>query len=287
MQNLYNIRYQPGSRSGPVMRLVNKESTRMKLKDRVAVVTGGGSGIGLSIAERFLKEGAKVAVNDVNEETARAGLSKLSGTAGDFVFIQGDVSSAEDCRSFISAAVEEFGGIDILVNNAGLQHVAPITEFPEERWEHLLSVMLSGAFYCTKYALPHMISRGGGRIINMSSMYGLTGVKYKSAYVTAKHGLIGLTKVTALECAEHNITVNAVCPSFVRTPLVENQLDDQARAHGIERDEVVEKVILADAPVKRLLEPEEVADLCLYLTSDAAKNITGAAIPMDLGTTAK
>ena len=258
----------------------------MILKDKVAVVTGGASGIGLAVAERFLAEGARVVVNDINEQAARDGLSKLSGVGSDYIFIRGDVSKAEDCLTLISAAVEKYEGIDILVNNAGLQHVAPILEFPEERWEHLLAVMLSGAFYCTKYAIPHMIERGGGRIINMSSMYGLTGVKYKAAYVTAKHGLIGLTKATALECAEHDITVNAVCPSFVRTQLMENQLDDQARAHGIDREEVIEKVILTDAPVKRLLEPAEVADLCLYLASESGRNITGSAIPIDVGSTA-
>jgi 3-hydroxybutyrate dehydrogenase len=258
----------------------------MKLINKVAVVTGGGSGIGLAVVERFLGEGASVAVNDVDEDSAREGLSNLSDSTGNFVFIKGDVSDAGDCRGLIESAVGEFGGVDILVNNAGLQHVAPLMEFPEERWEHLLSVMLSGAFYCTKYALPHMIKRGGGRIINMSSMYGLTGVKYKAAYVTAKHGLLGLTKVTALEHAEDNITANAVCPSFVRTPLLEKQLDDQARAHGIDREEVIEKVILADAPVKRLLDPEEVAELCLYLTSEPARNISGAAIPIDIGSTA-
>jgi len=260
---------------------------KMSLKNKVAVVTGGGSGIGLSVVKRLLEEGASVAVNDVNEDSAREGLSTLSDTQGDFVFIKGDVSDAADCKSLIEAAAGEFGGVDILVNNAGLQHVAPLTEFPEERWEHLLGVMLSGAFYCTKYAIAQMISRGGGKIINMSSIYGLTGVKYKAAYVTAKHGLIGLTKAAALECAEHNITVNAVCPSFVRTPLVEKQLDEQARVHGIDREEVIEKVILADTPVKRLLEPEEVADLCVYLMSESAKNITGATIPIDLGHTAK
>ena len=259
----------------------------MSLNNKLAVVTGGGSGIGLAVVKRLLEEGAGVVVNDVDEVSARKGLSALSDLPGDFILIKGDVSDARDCKSLIEAAVGELGGVDILVNNAGLQHVAPLTEFPEERWERLLGVMLSGAFYCTKYAIPNMIKRGGGRIINMSSIYGLTGVKYKAAYVAAKHGLIGLTKAAALECAGQNITVNAVCPSFVRTPLVEKQLDDQARAHGIDREEVIEKVILADTPVKRLLETEEVADLCAYLMSEAAKNITGATIPIDLGHTAK
>lgn len=259
----------------------------MSLNNKLAVVTGGGSGIGLAVVKRLLEEGAGVVVNDVDEDTASKRLCAFSDLPGDFIFIKGDVSDAGDCRSLMQAAAGELGGVDILVNNAGLQHVAPLTEFPEERWERLLGVMLSGAFYCTKYAIPHMVKRGGGRIINMSSIYGLTGVKYKAAYVTAKHGLIGLTKAAALECSEHNITVNAVCPSFVRTPLVEKQLDDQARAHGIGREEVIEKVILADTPMKRLLEPEEVADLCAYLMSEAAKNITGATIPIDLGHTAK
>ena len=259
----------------------------MKLKNRAAIVTGGGSGIGLAIAELFAREGAKVTLNDIDADRGASGASRIKDTYGNCIFVEGDISKPENCRSLVEATVKEYGSADILVNNAGLQYVSPIDEFPEDKWELLLGVMLTGAFYCTKYAFPHMKRSKFGRVVNISSIHGLIGVKFKSAYVAAKHGLIGLTKVTALEGAEYGITANAVCPTFVRTPLVEKQIDAQAEAHGIPREEVIEKVILAEAPMKRMLEPGEVAELCLFLAGEAAKNITGAAIPIDEGWTAQ
>jgi len=187
----------------------------------------------------------------------------------------------------IDETIKRFGRIDIPVNNARIQNVAPIVDFPEDKWDLLIGIMLTGAFLCTKYALPYMIKQKGGRIINMSSIHGLVGAKYKSAYVSVKHGIRGFTKVTALQMLENGITAHAICPTFVRTPLVEQQIDDQAKAHAISREEVLEKVILAEAPMKRMLEPEEVAELAAYLASDLARNITGAAIPIDEGLTAQ
>ncbi len=259
----------------------------MKLNGKVGIVTGGGSGIGLAIVEVFAKEGAKVVVADLVEAGGNGAVEKITKTGGKALFVKTNVTKREDCKKLVDETIEKFGRIDILVNNAGIQHVDPIIEFPEDKWDLLIGVMLTGAFLCTKYALHHMIKQKSGRIINMSSIHGLIGVKYKSAYVTAKHGVIGLTKVTALEMAEHNITANAICPTFVRTPLVEKQIDDQAKAHGIPREEVIEKVVLAEAPMKRMLEPEEVADLVVYLASDSARNFTGAAIPIDEGWTAQ
>jgi len=203
------------------------------------------------------------------------------------VFHRADVSSREDCRALVDRATAELGGVDILVNNAGLQHVAPIESFPEDRWEHLVRVMLFGAFYLIRYAIPHMYERGWGRVVNVSSLHGLVASPFKSAYVSAKHGLNGLTKTVALEAAEHGVTVNAVCPSYVRTPLVERQIADQAKVHAISEDEVIRNVMLEPAAIKRLLEPQEVAAYVTFLCSDAAAGITGAMQVMDCGWTAR
>jgi 3-hydroxybutyrate dehydrogenase len=184
-------------------------------------------------------------------------------------------------------AFENFGRIDILVNNAGLQHIAPVVEFPEDRWDYLLRVLLTGTFLCCKYAVPHMIRQKWGRVINIASLHGKVASPFKSAYVSAKHGVLGFTKVLALEVAEHNITSNAICPAYVRTPLVEKQIDEQARRHGISPEEVVRKIMLEPAAIRRLLEPEEVAAMALYLCSDQASGITGAALDIDLGWTAR
>jgi len=253
----------------------------MKLKDKVCLVTGGGSGIGLSICYRFAEEGGKIVIVDLDSDNGIKSEKSLIEKGAEALFVKTDVSKSDQCKNAVDRAVKKFGTVDVLVNNAGIQHVSPIVEFPEEKWNLLINIMLNGAFYFTKYSLPYMIKQKSGRIINMSSIHGLIGVEYKSAYVTAKHGLIGLTKVTAIETAGHGITANAICPTFVRTPLVEKQIDDQAKSHGIPREEVLEKVILAEAPMKRMLEPEEVAELAVYLTSDLAKNLSGAALPID------
>ena len=186
----------------------------------------------------------------------------------------------------MDAAVEKFRAIDILINNAGLQHLAPVVDFPEDRWNDLIGVMLTGAFLCCKYALPSMIKQNWGRIVNVASLHGKVASPFKAAYVSAKHGLLGLTKVVALEVAEHNITCNAICPAYVRTSLVEKQIDEQARRHAISRDDVVQKIMTGPAAIHRLLEPDEVAALVRYLCSDDAAGITGSALDIDLGWTA-
>jgi 3-hydroxybutyrate dehydrogenase len=264
-----------------------KEDSRVKLNGKVGIVTGGASGVGLAISEAFAKEGANVTVGDLDEDGGRKAVDGIEKLGRDALFVKTDVTKPDDCKRLIDETVKKFGRIDILVNNAGLQYVAPITEFPEDKWDLLMNVMLKGTFLCTKHALPHMIGQKSGRIINISSIHGLIAVKFKSAYISAKHGVIGLTKATALEVLEHGITANAICPTFVRTPLVDKQIDAQAMAHGIPREEVIEKVILAEAPMKRMLEPEEVADLAVYLASDSARNITGSAITIDEGWTAQ
>ena len=215
------------------------------------------------------------------------GLGDLEQATGVLHAVACDIGNETECRHFIESTIETFGGIDILINNAGISMRALFADCDTKVTRKIMEINFLGAVYCTKYALPYMIQQKSGRIIDMSSIHGLVGAKYKSAYVSAKHGIIGFTKVTALEMLEHGITANAICPTFVRTPLVEKQIDDQAKAHGIPREEVLEKVILAEAPMKRMLEPEEVAELVVYLASDLARNITGTAIPIDEGWTAQ
>ncbi|HEV8535329.1 MAG TPA: 3-hydroxybutyrate dehydrogenase [Candidatus Limnocylindria bacterium] len=252
------------------------------LAGRIAVVTGAASGIGRAIATDLAAKGARVVVADLDAGEGAALASRIGG-----LFQRTDVSSRDDCRALIECAVRDLGGVDILVNNAGLQHVAPIEEFPEDRWEYMVRVMLVGAFQLTKYAIPHMYARGWGRVVNVSSVHGLVASPYKSAYVAAKHGLNGLTKAIALEAAEKGVTVNAICPSYVRTPLVETQIADQARAHGISEDAVIRDIMLAPAALKRLLEPGEVAAYVTFLCSDAGAGITGSLQVIDCGWTAR
>ena len=252
------------------------------LAGKSCVVTGAASGIGRAIASELASAGARVVVADLDEGEGAAFAKSIGG-----IFQRADVSSRDECRALVDRAVRANGGVDILVNNAGLQHVAPIEEFPEERWEYLIRVMLLGAFYRTKYAIPHMYERGWGRVINISSVHGLVASPYKSAYVAAKHGLNGLTKAIALEAAEKGVTVNAICPSYVRTPLVDKQIADQARVHGISEDAVIRDIMLAPAALKRLLEPSEVAAYVTFLCSDAAAGITGSLQVIDGGWTAR
>jgi 3-hydroxybutyrate dehydrogenase len=254
-----------------------------ELTGKTALVTGAASGIGRAVAEDLGARGARVLVSDLDEAGAREVASRIPGAVAQ----RGDVSSREDCRALVDRAQKEWERLDILVNNAGLQHVSPVEEFPEERWELMLRIMLVGPFLLTKYALPLMYARKWGRIINVSSLHGVVASPYKSAYVSAKHGLMGLTKTVALEAADKGVTVNALCPSYVRTPLVEKQIADQARVHGLTETEVIERIMLAPAAVKRLLEPSEVAAYVAFLCSEAAGGITGAAQMMDCGWTAR
>jgi 3-hydroxybutyrate dehydrogenase len=244
------------------------------LAGRRALVTGGGSGIGRATALRLAEAGADVLVVDRDADAAAAVAEKAGGTA-----VTVDLSDLEAIDALDLA-------VDVLVNNAGLQHVAPIQEFPPDRFSYILRLMLEAPFRLVRGALPHMYQRGWGRIVNISSVHGLRASPYKSAYVAAKHGLEGLSKVIALEGAEHGVTSNCVNPAYVRTPLVEGQIADQARTHGISADEVVEQVMLAPAAIRRLIEPEEVAEAVAHLCSPAAQSVTGSSLVMDGGWTA-
>ena len=257
------------------------------MKGKVAIVTGGASGIGFAVVESLAQAGANCVIADMDVPGGERAEAKFNDAGFSTLFVKTNVSSPDDVRHLVDAAVEKFGRLDIMVNNAGLQYVAPVVDFPEERWNLLIGVMLTGAFLCCKYSLPHMIKQKWGRIINISSLHGRVASPFKVAYISAKHGVLGLTKVVALEQAENGITCNAICPAYVRTPLVEKQIADQAKANGISEEDVVQKIMLAPAAIKRLLEPSEVASLVKYLCTDEAAGITGAALDIDLGWTAR
>jgi 3-hydroxybutyrate dehydrogenase len=241
------------------------------LSGRRALITGGASGIGRACAERLAADGAHVLVADRDADAAEAVATQVGGSA-----VAVDLSDL--------AAVDALDlAVDILVNNAGLQHVAPIHEFPVDRFSYILRLMLEAPFRLVRGALPHMYAQGWGRVVNISSVHGLRASEFKSAYVTAKHGLEGLSKVIALEGAAHGVTSNCVNPAYVRTPLVEGQIADQARAHGLSEDDVVEQVMLAPAAIKRLIEPAEVADAVSWLCSPSATSVTGTSLVMDGG----
>jgi 3-hydroxybutyrate dehydrogenase len=242
------------------------------LAGRTALVTGAASGIGAAVAMRLAADGAAVLAVDVDAD----GLAALAADVPGVEPLACDLSDLDA----VDALPAE---VDVLVNNAGLQHVAPVHEFDPERFSLILRVMLEAPFRLARRTLPHMYGRGWGRVINVSSVHGLRASAFKSAYVSAKHGLEGLSKVIALEGAEHGVTSNCVDPAYVRTPLVERQIADQARRHGIAEDEVVEKVMLAPAAVKRLVEPDEVAELVAVLYGRASASITGASLTMDGG----
>jgi 3-hydroxybutyrate dehydrogenase len=244
------------------------------LSGRRAIVTGGASGIGRACAVRLAAAGASVVVVDRDAGAADAVAAEVGGTA-----VAVDLSDLD--------AIDRLDlDVDVLVNNAGLQHVAPLHEFPVDRFGYMLRLMLEAPFRLVRGALPGMYDRGWGRVVNVSSVHGLRASPFKSAYVTAKHGLEGLSKVIALEGAEHGVTSNCVNPAYVRTPLVEGQIADQAKAHGLSEDEVVEQVMLAPAALKRLIEPGEVADAVAWLCSPAATSVTGTSLVMDGGWTA-
>lgn len=251
------------------------------LKDKVAVVTGAASGIGYAIAKELAEKNAKVVMADVNEE----GLKEAAKTIGGEYFVA-DLSKRDACKSLIDFAKEKFSRVDILVNVAGIQTVSPIEEFPEDRWDFMMSLMLTAPFLLTKYVWSSMKENSWGRIINLSSIHGLVASEFKSAYVSAKHGLVGLTKTAGMEGGPFGITVNAICPAYVRTPLVDNQIAAQAKTHNISEEEVVSKIMLQKAAIKTMLEPKTVADMVVFLCSDSAANITGSAITIDGGWTA-
>lgn len=248
------------------------------LKDKVCIVTGAASGIGLSIAQTFAKEHANVVMSDINEVK----INEESRKINTFYFVS-DLSTQKGCKDLVGYTMNKFSKVDILINNAGIQHVSPIEDFPEDKWGFIISLMLTAPFLLTKYVWPSMKSQKWGRIININSVHGIRASEIKAAYVSAKHGLSGLTKVAALEGAPYNITVNSICPSFVRTPLMENQIDDQAKTHGIAREKVIKEIMLEKAAIKKLIEPNDIAEITKFLCSNAANCITGSLMTIDCG----
>nr|WP_290694270.1 3-hydroxybutyrate dehydrogenase [Halomonas sp. UBA3074] len=247
---------------------------------RVALVTGTSSGIGAAVVKHFCQLGHQVLAVDFNP--AGKAVAEQAGAA----FFEADLTDPDACRAAVADAVKRFGGVDILVNNAGIQHVASIETFPEEKWRQIMDLMLTAPFLLTQAAWPHMRQKAWGRIVNVASIHAQVASPGKASYISAKHGMIGLTKTAALEGGEQGITANAVCPAYVKTPLVDNQIADQAKLHGMDEQEVIEKVMLKQAAIKRLIEPDEVAQLVAYLASDAAGAVTGSSFNIDLGWTA-
>lgn len=254
------------------------------LSGKTAIITGSNSGIGLGVAQRMAAAGADLVLNSFTDRDEDHALARqLADEYGVGArYIKADMSEPDQCRALIDQA----GACDILVNNAGIQHVAPIPDFPPEKWDAIIAINLSSAFHCSAAALPLMREAGWGRIINIASAHGLTASPYKSAYVAAKHGLVGLSKVTALECAREPITCNALCPGYVLTPLVEAQIPDTMKEYGMGRDEVIEKVMLERQPSKEFVTAGQLGDIAVFLCSDAAAQITGTAISADGGWTA-
>ena len=256
----------------------------MQLSGKTAVITGSNSGIGLGIAWELARAGADVVLNSFTDrEEDHALADRIAAETGVRArYVRADMSRGDECRGL----VEQSGACDILVNNAGIQHVAPLEEFPAGKWDAIIAINLSSAFHTTAAALPLMRQAGWGRVVNIASAHGLTASPYKSAYVAAKHGIIGLTKTVALETAEEPITANAICPGYVLTPLVESQIPDQMKTHGMDRDTVVREVMLARQPSKEFATVEQLGGTTVFLCSDAAAQITGTTISVDGGWTA-
>jgi 3-hydroxybutyrate dehydrogenase len=280
------------NREGWTMNIVAAEpkaaSVPSRLKDKVSLVTGSTSGIGLGIARALAASGSGVVLNGFGKaEEIEAAQDAIGADFGvPVAYSAADMSKPDAIAEMIRMTLDKFGRLDVLVNNAGIQFVAPLQEFPAAKWDAIIAINLSSAFHTTRLALPSMIANKWGRIINIASAHGLVGSAFKSAYVAAKHGMLGLTKVTALETAEMGITCNAICPGYVYTPLVEMQIEGQAKAHGIPREQVIREVLLAQQPNKRFATTDELGSIAVFLASDAAASITGTAIPVDGGWTA-
>ncbi|RWN58210.1 3-hydroxybutyrate dehydrogenase [Mesorhizobium sp.] len=261
---------------------------RRPLEGRTAIVTGSTSGIGLGIARALAQNGAAVMLNGFGDpveiETQRAALAEENDV--DIAYDNADISNRDAIHMMVERAVARFGQIDIVINNAGIQHVAPVSEFPVAKWDSILAINLSSAFHLIQATFEPMKGRGYGRIINIASAHGLIASPFKSAYVAAKHGMVGLTKVVALEGAEYGVTSNAICPGYVWTPLVEKQIEDQAKSHNIARDAVIRDIFLKNQPTRRFATVEEMGALAVFLCSDCAASITGTALPIDGGWTA-
>jgi 3-hydroxybutyrate dehydrogenase len=258
------------------------------LKARTAIVTGSTSGIGLGIAEALAAAGANVILNSftdfADDHALTERIAREHGVKAKY--IQADMSKPAECRTLVARAAEAFGPISILVNNAGIQHVARVEEFPVEKWDAIIAINLSSAFHTTAAAIPAMRVARWGRIVNIASAHGLTASPFKSAYISAKHGLVGFTKTVALELAEEGITCNAICPGYVLTPLVENQITDQMKVHNLPRERVIKEVMLQRQPTREFAKVEDVGALTVFLCSDAAAQITGTALSIDGGWTA-
>ena len=254
------------------------------LEGRRAIVTGSNSGIGLGVATELARAGADVVLNSFTDRPEDHDLAAAIAAAHGVKvsYIQADMSKGEDCR----ALIEKAGGCDILVNNAGIQYVAPIEDFPTEKWNQILAINLSSAFHTTAVALPGMKARGWGRIVNIASAHGLTASPFKSAYIAAKHGIVGLSKTVALETAGMGITCNAICPGYVLTPLVEAQIPDQMKVHGMDRDTVIREVMMLRQPSRQFATVEQIGGTTVYLCSSAADQVTGTTISVDGGWTA-
>jgi 3-hydroxybutyrate dehydrogenase len=253
------------------------------VKEKVVFITGAASGIGLELAKSFAQNGAKVVISDLNGDKAKDAADKLNNKGYNCLGLGCNVTDEDDLRGALDETLQHYNRIDVLINNAGLQFVSPLEEFPTEKFQQLISVMLTAPFMATKHVFPIMKKQGFGRIINMASINGLVGFAGKAAYNSAKHGVIGLTKVAALEGAEYGITVNAVCPGYVDTPLVRGQLQDLAKTRKVELEKVLEEVIYPLVPQKRLLDVQEIADYTIFLSSEKAKGVTGQAIVIDGG----
>jgi 3-hydroxybutyrate dehydrogenase len=257
--------------------------------DKSNLVTGGSSGIGLGIAKKFAAMGYKTAINSFEPEAdVKSAIDELKSVAtNDIAYLQADLSNPEAAFELVQTTIKTFGRIDVLVNNAGIQKVSPIEDFPPQDWARIRAIMHDAPFRTMRAAIPDMDKRGWGRIITVASAHGLVASPFKSAYVAAKHGVLGLTKTVALETAERGITVNAICPGYVWTPLVEKQLKDQAKTHNMSEDEVVKTIMLTAQPTKKFVQIEEVSELAAYLASDFARSITGTSISVDGGWTAQ
>ncbi|MFN3261950.1 MAG: 3-hydroxybutyrate dehydrogenase [Pikeienuella sp.] len=262
--------------------------TDRPLSGKIALVTGSNSGIGLGIARGLAARGAAVALNSFTDrkEDHDLAASIAAETGSDVRYIPADMSDGADCRRYVEAAAQAFGGVDILVNNAGIQHVSPIPDFPVAMWDRIIAINLNSAFHTTAIALPMMREKGWGRIVNIASAHGLTASPFKSAYVAAKHGIVGLTKVTALEAAGQHITCNAICPGYVLTPLVEAQIPATMKEYGKDRETVIRDVMLARQPSKEFATVEQIGGTVAFLCSEDAAQVTGTTISVDGGWTA-
>lgn len=249
--------------------------------NKVCIITGAASGIGLTSSEFFSKEGYKVIMADINKEKLIIESEKLGAD-----YFLADLSKRDECKALVDFTLKKYSKVDVLINVAGIQTVCPIDEFSEDIWDFMISLMLTAPFLLTKYVWGSMKDHMWGRIININSIHGLVASEYKSAYVSAKHGLSGLTKTAALEGGRFGITVNSICPSYVNTPLVDSQINDQAKTHGITNDQVIEEIMLKKSSIKTLIEPDEVVELIKLLCSDQGRHITGSLISVDGGWTA-